>query len=358
MKKLKYFSILMLVGLLTLTGCEMGKKVSNEERLEKALNKFSTVENLTMDVSLNAKKDSQEANVDATLKIAKEKKGYNIFAKFNAELDEEKINLETYVLEGKENFDVYFTADDESWLYMDLAKDELNEADLDIDELESKTEKVNMKVFKKITEVKSNKNGITKLKAVVNAKKFNDEYDANLEENIVLYFYIDKKDNITKIEVDLTDFVKDIDSMDLTVKFNKIGSTKVSVPKDVKEASEEINFEDLLTSLIGTISGDFDIDPISGNNGNNTDSYDATDIYYDILLSADVETDCSEFNYVVDFSKYNKELFLYDDEYDVSRVTAGVMTFNESCEYEITTPFVIDGKACSGDRKNMDYKCE
>lgn len=354
MKKLKYLTILMLVGLLTLTGCG-GKKLSPEERLEKALNNFKSAESLTLKAKFNAKADDTNVKMNMNVKVAKAKKGYDLYLGVDAENNDEDISLEGYLLTSKRKIDLYFMMEDyvDDWTHLKLDLDDLEDMgldtdDIDLDDLEDY--EIDMDVFKKIKEGKT-EDGITEIIATIDS----DELDNlgsignfELEKDLKVSFFIDKNNNITKVEIDFAELIDsdEIDKAKMTIEISKINDTKVKVPSDVEDDAEEIDLEDLISELFSTYSGQGvtpTVDPTT------TDDYDAEDIFEDIILSAKIKT-CSDGDFTVDFKNYKDELFLYDDEYDIKRIKEGVIKFTKNgdkCNFEITTPIVIDGKTCS-----------
>lgn len=351
MKKLKYFLVLMLVGILSLTGCSVGKKLTVEERLEKALNNLVDADSITMKAKVDAKSYGDKMNLDVTLKGAKADKGLDLYLGADLSMsidgDKEEYSLEGYLLSGKKKIELYFMVEDviDDWSYIKLDLDELEDEgikfDFDFDEIEDL--KVDMDIFKRIKEVET-EDGITKIKATIDADEIEELEDYDIED-VEVFFYIDKNNNLTKIELDLLDLINldDFDKYKVTISFSGVNDTKVKVPSDVKDDAEEIDLEELLEelfSLESTIYGYDDDDDVD---------YDAEDIFYDIILSSKIET-CSNGEFEVDFSNYKDELYLYDDEYDIKRIESGVIKFSpkgEECSFEITTPIVIDGKTCT-----------
>lgn len=354
MKKLKYFTILMLVGLLTLTGCSVGKKLSPEERLEKALNNLASAESLTAKTKLRVEGDGNKLNFNMNVKAAKNKKGYDLYigADVMANIEDEKqdYSLEGYLFTSKKAFDLYFMIEDyqDDWAHLKIDVDELEDMGLKIDSLVFETDiDVDMDTFKKIKEGKT-EDGITEIIATVDADEIDGFGEYKLEDDLKVSFFIDKDNNLIRIEVDLVDIINsdEVDKAKLTVDISKINETKVKVPSDVEDDAEEIDLEELITELFGTYNNQSVTPSVKPSN---TDDYSAEDIFDDIILSSKIKT-CSNGDFEVDFKNYKDELFLYDDEYDIKRVSAGVIKFTKNgdkCDFEITTPIVIDGKTCS-----------
>lgn len=160
-------------------------------------------------------------------------------------------------------------------------------------------------------------------------------------------FYLTDSNELRKVQVDLKDMLKEklqdsgITKLLVVVEFKDFGSTKVDIPTAAKINSIDVS---------GYIDDDFTSQQTSG-------EYTAEDIYYDIMLSASMESCDTEL--VVDFKNYNDELFLYDDEYDIKRITDGKIRIYKKdgetdCAVETITPIVIDGKTCEKD-PNYSY---
>lgn len=359
MKKLKYFAVLMAAVLLVSTGC--GKKLSAEERLETALNKLNELESFTVDVNVDAEAEGTEVEVDLSMKAEKDKKDeakLYLAADMNVEADGEEIGVdfETYVLVGEEEASIYAYSETllGDWYYMSFDAEDVG-LELDFND----NEKVDMDVFKSIKEVSTKEKGLTKYEVKI------DGDEVELEEDVKAYFYVDKKDNLVKIELDLTDISGDLTSLtgtedvefekfDLTIELSKFNDTKVKLSDDAEDATEltEEDLETLLSMFMGGFDSDYDSDydyDYDYDYEEETDEdWTAEDILDDIMLSGGMQCD-STGAYTVDFSNYNNEISWLEDTYSISRVTSGAITYNDSCEYEITTPFVIDGLTCSLD---------
>ena len=358
MRKLKYFTVLMLVGLLTLTGCSFGKKLDAEGRLEKALTKLAKADSFTAKVSVEGEIEGVEGKASLLLKVAKDDDNYNLYLSLEAEADEldDDISISAYVLSSKKKIDLYL-GDDYDWSHVKISNDDIEDSfGLDVSDYSSgvdeKDIKDAIKDFKKIKEGKT-RNGITEIIATIDA----DDFEAyGLEDDIDIIFLVDKSNNLTGIKFD----IPDLDDVDIEVEIKKINETKVKVPSDVKEDAEEIEIEDLLYSLLdmtGLGEDEYDYDDDDDDYDYDSNDYTTDEIFHDILLSASIET-CSDGDFVVDFKNYKDELLLYDSYYDIKRIEDGELTLTKDadeyyCKVTVSRPFVIDGKKC--EVTDMEY---
>lgn len=357
MRKLKYFTVLMLVGLLTLTGCSFGKKLDAEGRLEKALTKLAKADSFTAKLSVEGEIEGVEGKASLLLKAAKDDDYYNLYLSLEAEADEldDDISISAYILSSKKKIDLYI-GDNYDWSHVKIDNSDLEDSfGLDISDYSSGVDeddiKDAIKDFKKVKEGKT-KDGITEIIATIDADDL-EEY--GLEDDIDIIFLVDKSNNLTGIKFD----IPDLDDVDFEIEIKKINDTKVKVPSDVKEDAEEIEIEDLLYSLLDmTGLGEDEYDYDDDDDDYDFDDYTSDEIFHDVLLSASIKS-CYDGGFVVDFRNYNDELFLYDDEYDVKRIEDGELTFTKesddsyNCNITVTRQFVIDGKKC--EVTDMEY---
>ena len=363
MKKLKYFAVLMIVALLTLTGCSITKGGSSngsaEDRLKDALNNLAKAESFTVKLSAEGEIEGVKGKGAVTLKVAKEDKYYNLYADVNIESAEsDPIALAAYLLSGKKNNELYLGNGD-SWSHITITNDEVTEAsNVDVsdyaDGFDEKDIKEAMESFKSIKAGKT-KNGITEIIVTVDPEKLG---NAELKEDLEIVFLVDKKNNLTGLELDIPNY----EEIDFKIEIKDINNTKVSVPKDVKNNAEEMDEEELFTVIFGllgmmnedAINLDYDVDY-----ADDDEDYTTDEIFEDILFSATIYDECDKVS-VIDFKNYNKELLL--DDYDVTRIEAGELTFtkvDDYCEYEVTQQFVIDGKSCTVTDKDLwEGTCE
>lgn len=365
MRKLKYFSVLMLVGLLTLTGCSLGgKKLTVEERLEKALVNLASADSFTAKLSLEGEADGEDMDISALLKVAKDKNNYNLYFNVEASADmlDDDISIESYLLTSKKSLDLYLKLG-YNWDHLSLDNSDLEDGfNLDVSDLEDidpKEIKDAVKQFKKVKEGKT-KDGITEIIVTIDSDDIED-MGYEIDDDVEVSFFVDKKNNLTKIKLDLSDYSDEIEDGAVVVEFKKINDTKVRVPKDIEEDADDIEIEDLLEEimdLVGLNNDYYDDDDDDYDDDDDFDSYTTDEIFHDVLLSASIKS-CSSGEFKVDFKNYNDELFLYDDDYDVKRIEDGELTFTPdgedsySCNVTVTRQFVIDGKKC--EVTNMDY---
>lgn len=372
MKKAKYLLFVM-VAIFSLTGCG---KLKADKRLEKAINKLSKEKNLTaiikLDMAMDANDQEMDLKVKATAKVDTEKNNFYLDAKVNGEINDFDLDYdgEIYLVNSKKKTGIYFTI---SNLMTDWYKLEMDSsaANPNVYFNVNDGEKVDMSNFSDI-EVVETEDGVTKISAFVKADEVKDRTQSLVPseslnvDKVKLFFYIDKKNNLTKIELDSKYLMKKVDFGDANVKniefsisFDDFGKTEITVPKKVANNAKELN-ENELMSLVSMFSSGFGGDDIFELNSDvdgdlkYSDSYDAEDIFYDILLSGSVSNAGTK----VDFKNYNDELILDDDEYDIKRVTQGVIEFNDD-EFTIIEDVIIDGKTCKSlDGTRLDLKCE
>ena len=364
MRKLKYFSVLMLVGLLTLTGCSFGgKKLSVEERLEKALVNLASADSFTAKLSMEGEAAGEDMDISALLKLAKDKNNYNLYFNLEASADslDDDLSIESYILTSKKSLDLYLKLG-YSWDHLKIDNSDIeNGFNLDVSEVENVDEKEIKKAVKDFKKVKEGKtrNGITEIIVTIDADDVEDLGSIKLEDDVEVSFFVDSKNNLTKIKFDLSEYSDEIEDGIIIVEFKKINDTKVRVPKDVEEDADEIEVEDLLEEImdlvgLNNVYDDDDADDDDDDDDDddyNFDDYSSDEILYDVLLSASLKS-CYDGSFKVDFKNYNDELLLYDDDYDIKRIEDGELTFTKkedsySCNVEVTRDFVIDGKKCT-----------
>ena len=366
MKKVRNFAILMLSVLLVATGCGKNSNMSAEDRLEKALNNLNKLDSFTveMKVEAEAEVEGEEAVIDLDLTVEAEtnkKDEVNMYlaADLTAEAAGEEVafDFETYILANEDEAGIYAYSEEflDDWYFLELDAD-----DMDLDFEFNDDEEVDMDSFKKIKEVKSDDKKLTKLEVKVDAEELSSD-ELEVEEDVKMYFYIDKDNNLVKIEVDLTDMMEsqeevEFSKFDMVMEFSKLNDTKVKVDEDIEEDAIELTEEDL-EELVYSLMGGFTVEDEDYDYDYDYDYEDLTDedwtaeeIYDDIILSAGMQCDNKAF--VVDFSNYNDELRWVEDTYDMSRVTSGAITYTEDCDFEVTTPIVIDGLTC----EEVDYE--
>lgn len=336
MKKIKYLMVLCATMLLV-SGC--GKKIDADELMKTASKKMEDLESFNMNLNIDMALSSQGFSVGMKADVAGEVDVKNniTHTTTTATVLGMTTTSESYDIE-KDGQNITYTSDDEgeTWTY------ETKEAS------EDKTEIMNIAdKYKSVKKVKSDEKGLTKLEVTFDKKFFNDNSDMfgngldmdsmSLDKDLVMYVYVDEDSRITKMVMDLKEYI-DADSLnedsetDLTIdkivitiefsKFDKVGV--LTVPESViNEAT------------------------LSNESNETSDEYTEEDILYDIVLSA--ETLCTAKTY--DFSAYDGSLdsWLYLDEYDITLVTEGIVTIDSSCEAAIDKEFKINGKTCSLD---------
>ena len=355
MNKIKYFTVLMLVGLLTLTGCGSGSKLDAKARLEKALTKLAKADSFTAKVSIDGKIEDEKINGNLTFKAAKDDDFYNLYLSIDADVaDEEALSISAYLLSSKKKVDLYLGISDE-WGHIKFDNDDVEETvNLDLSEysdgVSEKDIKDAIKEFKKVKAGKT-KDGITEIVATIDA---DDLAQYGLTDDFDIIFLVDKNDNLTGIKVEIPNY----EDLDIKLEIKDINDTKVKVPSDVKEDAEEIDEEEFFSTVLGLLMGgmdldnDLDLDLDDDDDDDDDDTYTSDEIFHDVLLSASIKS-CSSGEFKVDFKNYNDELALYDSYYDVKRIEDGELTFTPDaedsyeCKVEVTRPFVIDGKKCS-----------
>lgn len=369
MKKLKYFSVLMLVAILSLTGCSFGgKKLSAKEKLEKALINLAKADSFTVKLSVKGEVEDNDVDGSLLLKVAKDGDYYNLYLGLEASSDmlDDDLEMEGYLLTSKKNTQLYLNLGGYDWSHIKVDNDELDEAaNVDVSDyakgVDEKEIKSDLKKLKSVKEGKT-KDGLTEIIVTVDKDDVADS-GYELEKDVKFSVWVDKDNNLAKIDIDPAQFGDEAEDLKLTIEFKKINDTKVKVPSDVKEDAEDVEIEEFVGSLMqmfgfGDYTDDYDDDYDDDDDVDyDNDKYTSDKILYDILLSAGIKT-CSSGDFKVDFKDYHDELYLYDDEYDIKRIEDGELTFTKaengsSCNIEVTRPIIIDGKTCTV--TDMDY---
>lgn len=336
MKKIKYFMILC-ATILLVSGC--GKKIDAKNLIEDASKKMEDLKSFNMNLNIDMAFSSQGFSVGMQADVAGEVDVKNniTHTTTTATVLGMTTTSESYDIQ-KDGKEITYTSDDEgeTWTY------ETKEVS------EGKTEIINITdKYKSVKKVKSDEKGLTKLEVTFDKKFFNDNSDMfgdgldmdsmSLDKDLVMYVYIDEDSHITKMVMDLKEYI-DEDSL------NKDSETNLTIDKIV------ITIEFSKFDKVGELTVPEKIindATLSNESDDISDEYTEEDILYDIVLSA--ETDCTQKTY--DFSAYDGSLndWLYLDEYDITSVTEGIVTIDSSCDATIDKEFKINGKTCSLD---------
>ena len=338
---------------------------SMEKAVENLVKKENTSGTIKAKLSavMGTGSDKMNLNFAATVKYAKEKDKYSAYLKVDKTMFTDE--MEVYVEADETNVTAYTTgallnliADigseyDETWFKYSM---DLSSMGLDFSEYEGNEEidlsdlltKDNFKFVDKKGGLKHYVLTLTDedLKELSDDVEDTDLVDTDMFDlsgkNFKVDFYLSNNNELKKIEIDFKEAFKeelaeaDISKLLFTIEFENMNSTKVEVPAEVKLNS--IDVSDVGTSTTPTYSYD----------------YDTEDIYYDVMLSASVETCMSE-EFVVDFKNYDGRLALDDDYYDAKRIQSGKINFTKDpdggiyCVVTVTEPIVIDGKTCVKD---------
>lgn len=243
MKKLKYLSILFLVILITGCGSKDGTKI-----LEEALANMEKVESGTIVTKASVSVDGYALGMDLTTDFTKDGDTYT---KSSSTILGMTFTSEVYTIVDGDTVYIYSTEDGEKWEYETLpASEYISEEDTvsSVGGIASN--------YKKVTEVKSDKKGHTKLEVVVDKDKMAEnlaaeqelgsEASLNFDEDLTIYVYV-KDGYITGLVLDLSDVMSVGDSesatsysMEFTISnHNKID--KIEVPELVKESATLID---------------------------------------------------------------------------------------------------------------------
>ena len=273
MRKLKYFTVLMLVGLLALTGCSFGNKAKGDakERLEKALIKLANADSFTVKMALTGEIDGQDGGAEFVLKLAKEDKYYDVYLNVGVTAEDLDLNIEGYLLTSKKATELYLNFDSDEWSHFKVDNDDIEDTTkVDVDEIATGIdEKEVKKEIKNLKSVKFGKvkNGLTEIIVTIDKDSL-DETGYDFKKDLKLSIYVDDKDNLKKIKFDTESFsgFDSIKNAELTIEVSDINSTEVSVPKKVKNNATDAEIEDLLAIFLGSFgyggTGEPDPDPV------------------------------------------------------------------------------------------------
>lgn len=270
MRKLKYFTILMLVGLLTLTGCSFGNKAKGDakERLEKALIKLANADSFTAKMSMTGEIEGQDGEAEFILKLAKEDNYFDVYLKalVSAEEMDEDFKIEGYLSTSKKSTELYLNFNSDEWSHFEVDNDDIEDtANLDVDEIASGIdEKEVKKEIKNLKNVKfgKTKNGLTEIIVTVDKDDFK-ETGYEFKKDVKMSIYVDDKDNLKKVEFDVDGLpgYENIKNAELTIEVSDINSTEVSVPKKVKNNAKDAEIEDLLSVVLEALGFGGTIEP-------------------------------------------------------------------------------------------------
>ena len=272
MRKLKYFTVLMLVGLLTLTGCSINfggsdsAKGTAEERLEKALIKLANADSFTVKASMEGEIEDQDVAVDFIIKLAKDNKYYNVYLDIESSADssDDSFEIEGYLLTSKKAVELYLNLNDE-WGHIKIDNDDVEDTTkIDVDKyatgLDEKDVKKGIKNLKSVKFGKT-KNGLTEIIVIVDKDEM-DGLGTQVTKDVEMSVYVDSKNNIKKVVLDPSSIpgYEGIDDAKFTIEISDINETKVSVPKNVKNNAEDIEVEELLGAIFGLLGFGGNID--------------------------------------------------------------------------------------------------
>ena len=308
MKKGRILFMIMLATLFVFTGCGKKNSTKNEaadKRLEKSLKAYSLdrtvdassdefVDNVTIIAKITAKtvnKNYFDGKVDFKVDFTNQKMYLGVDVDVETEGEEENFAGEAYfITNSKTSSTFYFRADQflEDWVAVNMESDDLEEEEeaINLNEIL----KVDFSALENIKEIET-KNGITKIEATVDLSDsygdYADAYDVEIPE-VTVYFYIDEKDRITKVEFDsdsILDYInatseEEFTKFDFSLEFKDYGKTSIDLPSEAKDTEAVYSFEDDIAPLISAfISSSYNVDDLDYDY--DFDDDDATSIHYD-----------------------------------------------------------------------------
>ena len=264
MRKLKYFMLTLLVGMVALTGCSKKNSMSPSEAVKKAVNNMQTSENYKMNMAMNLAFSMGE-NLSFDMKfsgdVVSDVKNGLVYTNMVVNMLGQDFTSETYSdTKSKEGKIIVYakTSEDDEWVK--------SETDFSED-----TNKM-MEFFNNIKELASDKNNYN-YEITITKEDFKQLYSLmsetetlaiadNLGEDLKIIVSIDKKTgNYSKISIDMKDLIKKSMGDAEGVKISKAefvitvsdynSANAISIPKEALEAetSDLIDYGELINSF-------------------------------------------------------------------------------------------------------------
>lgn len=311
---------------------------NTEEKFKVVFNNMKNLDNFTFDINVKMIVNyyGKDRSLDTSGSGKVDSKNNSFYMKMNY-LDQ---NMETY---GDNIHNYVYDVNDKTWIVTDYNNSNVpsfntsNDVDFEkIDIIKIKSDKKNLNKYKFVMnmEYMSNMNSFLEELVQYDLSKFSD--------NVIMYVYTNKDNYIEKVYIDLTDVMNNaliteneytFKEMSVIIEFSKFNKTgSVVVPENVINSATAYDIHNIRKNYL----------------------YNEENIMRDIVLSSTIY--CK--NLRIDFSNYKGELndYLALDKYDISSISFGVITIDDTCDITIEKDFIINGKTCTYDDENYE-KC-